>query len=153
MTTHEISPKQVRALLFLLVLVPFIPLVLMMRFLTDAVEGESDAARERFANATQHTLVSATAALEKRLATRTTPADPEELRRICHEVFDRTIEISVRDANGRVVAGPARPAGKLVAQTSIKHLDTAWPVGRGWWMTACCGRRCGINSRSTRGRR
>ena len=113
MTIHEISPKQLRALLFLLVLVPFIPLVLMLRFMADALEGESDAARERFGGATQRTLDSTAVSLEKRLATQTTPAKPEDLRRFCREVFDRTVDISIHDAAGHVVAGsaPVRLAG------------------------------------------
>ena len=126
MTIREISPKQLRALLLLLVLVPFIPLVLMLRFMADALESEGDATRERFSSNAQRTLTSATLSLDRSLAAQTTPAQPEELRRLCLEVFDRTVDISIHDAAGQVVAGPARPPGRLVAQSSIKHLDKMW---------------------------
>src|ERR1700722_1150238 len=99
MTLHEITPKQLRALLLLLVLVPFIPMVLMLRFMADAIEGESDAARERFAAVTQRTLSSAAALQEKHLASQAKPVAPEELRRLGREIFDRTIEICIRDSN------------------------------------------------------
>jgi signal transduction histidine kinase len=128
MTIHEISPKQLRTLLLLLVLVPFIPMVLMLRFMADALDGENDAARERFANATQRTLASAAVSQEKRLASQTTPLQPEELLRIGRELFDGTVEISIRDANGQSAAGPPRPAGRLIAEAPIKHLGMTWSV-------------------------
>jgi signal transduction histidine kinase len=128
MTIHEISPKQLRALLFLLVLVPFIPMALMLRFMADALEGESDAARERFANTAQRALASATTVEDKRLATQATPVKPEELLHVFRDVFDQTIDLSIRDGSGQVVAGAARPTGRLVAQAQIKHLATTWSV-------------------------
>ncbi|HEY3902037.1 MAG TPA: ATP-binding protein [Chthoniobacter sp.] len=128
MTIHEISPKQLRALLFLLVLVPFIPMALMLRFMADALEGESDAARERFANTAQRALASAVAVEEKQLASQTAPVKPEELLRVYRELFDKTVELTIRDGKGRVVGGAARPAGRLVAQTQIRHLGTNWLV-------------------------
>jgi len=126
MTINEISPKQLRALLLLLVLVPFIPLVLMLRFMADALESEGDATRERFSSNAQRTLTASTLSLDKHLATQTTPVQPEELRRVCLEVFDRTVDISIHDTAGRVVAGPPRPPGRLVAQSGIKYLDNMW---------------------------
>jgi len=128
MTIHEISPKQLRTLLLLLVLVPFIPMVLMLRFMADALDGESNAARERFASAAQRTLASAAASQEKRLAGQPTPVQAQELLHICRELFDRTVEISVHDANGRLAAGFLPPAGSLIAEAPIKQQGTAWWV-------------------------
>src|SRR4051812_24660852 len=136
MTLHEISPKQLRALLVLLVLVPFIPLVLMLRFMTDALEGERDAARERFSSNAQRTISSATASFDKHLAGRTDPVEPEELRRLCLDLFDRSVDVTIRDSSGQLVAGNSASAGRLVAQTSIKHLGVVWvaPGGAGGGM-------------------
>ncbi|MEI9893594.1 MAG: HAMP domain-containing sensor histidine kinase [Chthoniobacter sp.] len=131
MSIHEISPKQLRTLLLLLVLVPFIPLVLMLRFMTDALEGERDAARERLGNNTQRTLSSATISVDKHLVARTNLAQPEELRRLCLEAFDRTIDISIHNLDGDLLAGRAHPPGKLMAQSSIKYLDQTWSA-RAW---------------------
>jgi len=131
MTIHEISPKQLRALLLLLVLVPFIPLVLMLRFMTDALEGERDAARERLSSDTQRTLSSVTISVEKHLTTFVGPVSPAEMRRLCLEAFDPTIDVSISDFSGGLVAGPAKPPGRLVAQSSIKYLDKPWTT-RAW---------------------
>lgn len=131
MTIHEISPKQLRALLLLLVLVPFIPLVLMLRFMTDALEGERDAARERLSSGAQRTLSSATFSIDRHLATLVGPVPPAEMRRLCLEAFDRTLDVSIFDSGGELVAGPANPSDHLVAQSSIKYLDKTWSA-RAW---------------------
>ena len=123
MTLHEIKPKQLRALLLLLVLVPFIPMVLMLRFMADALEGERDAALERALSANQRTLMSAGVSLEKHLATRPSPVPPDELRKFYRDLFDASVDVCIADANGRIVAGPSPPVGRLIAQTSTKHLD------------------------------
>lgn len=131
MTIHEISPKQLRALLVLLVLVPFIPLVLMLRFMTDALEGERDAARERFSSNAQRTLSTASVSFDKHLAGRTAPVQPEELRRLCLDLFDRTVDVTIRDSTGQLVAGRSASPGRLIAQTSIKHLGAMW-IAQAW---------------------
>jgi signal transduction histidine kinase len=126
MTIHEINPRQLRSLLLLLVLVPFIPLALMLRFMAGALEGELDAARERLASAAQRNLASAAAAQEKHLAAQSTPVPPEELRRVLRDVFDRTIDVTIRDAQGRLVGRMLPPTGRLVAETAIKLQGTTW---------------------------
>ncbi|HSI10587.1 MAG TPA: histidine kinase dimerization/phospho-acceptor domain-containing protein, partial [Chthoniobacter sp.] len=131
MTIHEISPKQLRALLVLLVLVPFIPLVLMLRFMTDALDGERDAARERFSSNAQRTISSAAVSFDKHLAGRTDPVQPEELRHLCLDLFDRTVDVTIRDSSGQLVAGNSASPGRLVAQTSIKHLGVMW-IAEAW---------------------
>jgi signal transduction histidine kinase len=126
LTLHEIKPKQLRALLLLLVLVPFIPLVLMLRFMLDALEGERDAALERAASSYQQTLGSATGSLEKHLASKAGGPLPEEVRKFYRGIFDREIDIAIADTAGRIVAGPEKPAGRLMAQTALKHSDLPW---------------------------
>ena len=125
-TLHEIKPKQLRALLLLLVLVPFIPMVLMLRFMLDALEGERDAALERAASSYQQTLVNAGPSLAKHLASKVGGQQPEDARRFYRGLFDREIEVAIADANGLIVAGPASPKGKLVAQAQLRHLDLPW---------------------------
>jgi signal transduction histidine kinase len=126
MTIREISPRQLRALLLLLVVVPFIPMVLMLRFMADALEGENDAARERFSNDAQRTLSILSASMERRLAARNGPVSPEELRHVCLDVFDRTVDVTVYNAEGRVAAGPVASTGRLVAQSPIKFGNETW---------------------------
>src|SRR5882757_715466 len=112
MTLHEITPKQLRALLLLLVLVPFIPMVLMLRFMVDALEGERDAAMERAATVYQQTLVNAGPSLAKHLAAKAGERQPEEARAFYRELFDREIEVAIAGAGGRIEAGPAQPPGR-----------------------------------------
>ena len=126
MTLHEIKPKQLRALLFLLVLVPFIPTVLMLRFMLDALAGERDAAMERAAGVYQQTLVNAGPSLTKHLASKAGAQKPEDARSFYRGLFDREIEVAIANASGGIVAGPAAPPGKLVAQAQFRHLDLPW---------------------------
>ncbi len=126
MTPHEIKPKQLRALLLLLVLVPFIPMVLMLRFMTDALHGERDAAMERAANVYRETLGSADASLAKHLAARAAPPKSEDVRAFYRTLFDREIEVAIRDDSGKIVAGPASPPGRLIAQAWLKVAPPAW---------------------------
>ena len=133
MTLHVINPKQLRALLLLLVLVPFIPMVLMLRFMTDALNGEKDAAWERLVGINQRALLSAVATHEKHLSSQMTPPSADEMRRFFREVFEPNIEICVRDTAGRIAAGPANPGGKRITQTKIQHRDGLWTVQL--WLT------------------
>lgn len=126
MILHEIKPKQLRALLLLLVLVPFIPMVLMLRFMLDALAGEREAALERAAGVYQQTLVNAGPSLTKHLANKGGGSQPEDARKFFRGLFDREIEIAIFDSGGRVVAGPASPPGKSVARAPLRHLDLPW---------------------------
>ena len=128
MTLHEIKPKQLRALLLLLVLVPFIPMVLMLRFMLDALAGERDAAMERAASVYQQTLANAGPSLAKHLAIKAGGPQPEDARKFYRGLFDREIEVTINDGSGRIVAGPAAPPGRPVAQAQLRHLDLPWQV-------------------------
>ena len=123
---HEIKPKQLRALLLLLVLVPFIPMVLMLRFMLDALEGERDAALERAAGTYQQTLVNAGPSLAKHLASKAGGQQAEDVRKFFRGLFDREIEVAIADAGGVIVAGPTAPPGRPVAQVQLRHLDLPW---------------------------
>ncbi len=127
-TLHEIKPKQLRALLLLLVLVPFIPMVLMLRFMLDALAGSREAAMERASSVYQHTLVNAGPSLTKHLASRGGERQPEDARNFYRGLFDREIEITLTDGSGRIVAGPAAPPGRPVARAQLRHLDLPWQV-------------------------
>ena len=128
MTIHQIKPKQLHALLLLLVLVPFIPMVLMLRFMLDALAGERDAAVERAAGVYQQTLVNAAPSLAKHLAIGGGGPQPEDVRRFYRGLFDREIEIAITDGHGRILAGPAALPGRIVARAPLRHLDLPWQV-------------------------
>jgi signal transduction histidine kinase len=128
LTLHEFKPKQLRALILLLVLVPFIPMVLMLRFMLDALEGERDAALERAAGVYQQTLVNAGPSLAKHLADKTGTQQAEDARKFYRELFDREIEVAIAGDHGQIVAGPATAPGRVVAQAQLRHLDLPWQV-------------------------
>jgi len=153
MTLHEITPKQLRALLLLLVLVPFIPMVLMLRFMTDALQSERDAAWERIVTTNHRALLNAAATLQKRVAAQaaspaqtappaqsasttqtaptappvpSTPTEPEDLRRYFKEVFEPTIDVAIVDAAGHTVARPKVSGGRLITQTRFERTGEMW---------------------------
>ncbi|MCE9611934.1 MAG: HAMP domain-containing histidine kinase [Chthoniobacter sp.] len=127
-TLHEFKPKQLRALLLLLVLVPFIPMVLMLRFMLDALSGEREAALERAASVYQQTVVNAGPSLAKHLASKGGAAHPEDARKFFRALFDGEIEIAIADGGGQIVAGVVPVPGKLVARAPLRHLDLPWQV-------------------------
>ena len=74
----------------------------------------------------QQTLVNAGPSLAKHLASKAGGQQPEDARKFYRGLFDREIDVAIADAGGLIVAGPAAPKGKLVAQATLKHLDLPW---------------------------
>lgn len=129
MTVHEIKPKQLRALLLLLVLVPFIPLVLMLRFMLEALDNGRDVAFERAATVYQHALFNATNSLERQMAESATPFPEKKIRDFYKGVF--TPEIAVFLIDRRIDVNrklPVPPPGRVVAQISLRHPQHPWQV-------------------------
>src|SRR4051812_2351002 len=87
MGIHEIKPKQLRALLLLLVLVPFIPLVLMLRFMVDALDSARTVAVERTSSVYQQALFNAQGSLEKHLVARPKPPRAEDVFGFYRDLF------------------------------------------------------------------
>ncbi|HEX8295018.1 MAG TPA: HAMP domain-containing sensor histidine kinase [Chthoniobacteraceae bacterium] len=128
MTVHEIKPKQMRALLLLLVLVPFIPLVLMMRFMVDALESSKAAAIERNSASYQQTLFSAQQSLSKHLATRPKPVRAEDVRDFYRDIFPKEVAVWVTENSGKRLLKDSKPGGRLVAQAPLKQFEQPWQV-------------------------
>src|SRR5215213_7123213 len=128
MSVHEIKPKQLRALLLLLVLVPFIPLVLVLRFMVDALESEKIVALERTAKVYQQALSNAQNSLEKHLAESGTSADAESVRAFFRDLFAEEIAVWLIENSGQPLGSEPKPYGPLVAQTSLKSVGKPWQV-------------------------
>lgn len=114
MHTHEIRPKQLRALLLLLVLVPLIPMTLMVRFMMDALKGERLTAVERTQERYTQWLEKAVNAAP---VTEGTPA--QRATRLYTTLYGRKepdLSIRIVDGAGRWVAGEQSPWGKPIAQ-------------------------------------
>lgn len=128
MTPHEIRPSQVRALLWLLVLVPLIPTVLMVRFMIVTVNDERTAAFDRLSALYQQTLTKATTTLARSTARQRTPISARETRQYYQDLFDRDVLLRLIDSEGRIVSGSSIITGAPVAQASLRELGVAWSV-------------------------
>src|SRR4029453_373044 len=105
MSAHEIKPKQLRALLLLLVLVPLIPPVLMVGFVLDALKSERAASFERNSGLLQETLLKAETSLGRHLANHFEPATPESVHAFYRKLFDAGVQVAVVEQNGGLLAG------------------------------------------------
>jgi signal transduction histidine kinase len=114
MTAHEIRPKQLRALLLLLVLVPLIPIALMARFLSDALKGDRVEAVERAQQFQAELLASA---LRSAPAFEGTP-DARAIQLYAHirEIAEPFVAIRIVDGAGRTLIGEESPKGQPLAQ-------------------------------------
>ena len=116
MNAHEIQPKQLRALLLLLVLVPLIPTALMVRFMVDAFKGERMDAIER---TQQFNTQSLDTALRTMPATTGTPAERvAALLTHVREFTEPNVSIRIVDGAGLRLAGEGSPWGQPLAQGS-----------------------------------
>jgi len=108
MRTPELKPAQIRALLFLLVLVPLIPGVLMLRLMFTAIATEKALEHERTADLYRQALRIARTSLTAHLeATRPTP---EAVPRVAQEFYQRAFgdEVMVAVERGDEARSGAR---------------------------------------------
>lgn len=123
MTAHEIRPKQLRALLLLLVLVPLIPAALMIRFMLETIRVEQLTAMDRLQQLHSETL---------RTVLRSTPSTPQSeseraagIVEAVEKLGDRSITARVVNSTGQIVAGTHDPWGQPIAQSSTPLLPGA----------------------------
>ncbi|MEA3213444.1 MAG: two-component system, OmpR family, phosphate regulon sensor histidine kinase PhoR [Chthoniobacter sp.] len=128
MHVHEIKPKQMRALLLLLVLVPFIPLVLMLRFMVDALDSARSAALERTSSIYQQALFNAQNSLEKFLAGKPKPPRVEDVDAFYRDLFAQDIAVWISENSGKELTKEAKPTGRVVARASLKTIGRPWQV-------------------------
>ena len=114
MTAHEIRPKQLRALLLLLVLVPLIPIALMVRFMSDALNGDRLDVILRTQQFQAELLASA---LRSAPSLEGTPAErAARLHTHITEFAEPIVSTRIVDGAGRTLAGEDSPKGQLLAQ-------------------------------------
>ena len=114
MTAHEIRPKQLRALLLLLVLVPLIPIALMARFMSDALKGDRVEAIEHLQQFQTELLAGA---LRNPPQAEGIPAErAARLHAHIREFAEPAVAIRIVDGTGRLLAGDEMQKGQLLAQ-------------------------------------
>lgn len=124
MTAHEIRPKQLRALLLLLVLVPLIPAAMMIRFMLDTIHVEQLAALDRLQQLHGETL---------RTAVRNTEVNPgqsvetraQNLFQAIDALAGASVTARIIDVSGTLIAGTPEPWGQIIAQTTTPALPDA----------------------------
>lgn len=126
--SSEIRPSQLRALLWLLVVVPLIPTGLMLRFMVDTLRVERAASLERLSGIYQQTLDNAEAGFSRHLATLGAPPKPHEAHRYFRALLDRDVVLRIVDSNGQALSGANVRSLDPVAQKSLKQLGLPWTV-------------------------
>lgn len=128
---HELSQRQLRAMLLLLVLLPLSPTVLMFRFMVEAVRTEHAEAEERLGDIYRQALATATGSLENHLKGRASaqPVRAAEIFDFYRRALDRAVRIRITGMDGRVLAGDAGNASESIAEASLGEM---LPGARVW---------------------
>ncbi len=135
MALHAISPKQIRALLLLLVCVPLIPTILLVRLMVDAVQTARDtslaqAGTALTAVAYQQQLTRTVAGLAQQ---RGGPAPTAEaLHRDIQQVFGQEVAVQISDERGHALQGSQPPRALPIAQSPLGTLGLPWSVQLYW---------------------
>ena len=123
MSSHEIRPTQLRALLLLLVIVPLIPAALMARFMSDVLSRERLLAFERV----QQLYADALPPILRNTPTGdgTTAEQAAAILAQFEKVIDLNVTTRIVDADAKLIAGVPSPWGQLVAQADVPGLPGA----------------------------
>lgn len=124
----EYRPSQIRALLWLLVLVPLIPVGLMVRFMADTLAAERTASLERLGSIYQQTLNNAWPGFERQMVAPGHTPSAKDVHRYFRTLLDSDVVLRVVDSNGRALTGANILARDPVAQKSLKPAGLPWTV-------------------------
>ncbi len=123
MTPHEIKPRQLRALLLLLFLVPLIPAAVMVRFMFDTLKAERLSALDRAREYHTQTLAELF-----RVAKPPGKTDDERAANLLAE-WQRSADPGARarivDGSGRILAGASEVWDRPVASVSVPGFSNA----------------------------
>jgi signal transduction histidine kinase len=121
---HELSPRQLRALLLLLIILPLSPTVLMFRFMQETVRNDNTAAEERLADVYRQELVFAVGSLRNHFGAHDggQAVKPEALFEDARREFDPGVRVRIVDAHGRRLAGDAPEGLEPIAEAAMGPL-------------------------------
>ncbi len=123
MSSNEIRPKQLRALLLLLFIVPLIPTALMARFMFDALNNERLQAFERIQLLYTDSLPPMLRYIPSSEGT-TTENAREILSRV-EKTSENIVTARVVDADAKLIAGETNPWGQIIAQAAAPGIRGA----------------------------
>ncbi len=118
---HELSVRQLRALLLLLIILPLSPTVLMFRFMVETVRSQEAAGEERLSDIYRQELGAATGLLKNRYLAHgpERTVSPQELCDYYRHEFGTEVRIRIAAADGRTLAGDARDPREPLAEGPI----------------------------------
>ena len=123
MSSHEIRPKQLRALLLLLFIVPFIPTALMARFMSDALKSERLLALDRTQQLYSDALTPMLRFTPK--SDETNSGRAREILEHLEKTSDHKVTIRIVDADGKLITGEPAPWGQVLAQAAAPGIEGA----------------------------
>lgn len=112
MTSDEIRPKQLRALLLLLFLVPLIPTAIMARFMADALKSERSVVLESLEKNYSSALTAALSAADD--------TDANALLAGLRGLLDPAVTVRITDQNERLIAGEPNPWGTPLSRSQVR---------------------------------
>jgi signal transduction histidine kinase len=118
---HELTPRQLRALLLLLLILPLSPTVLMFRFMVEAVRDEQAVAEDRVGDIYRQALATATDSLKNHFPNlgAAQAVNPQTLFQYYRRDLDPGVRIRIKAANGQKLAGDAPDSAPLIAEESL----------------------------------
>jgi signal transduction histidine kinase len=128
---QEIRPSQLRALLWLIVLVPLIPTGLMLRFMLETVQMERAAAFDRLSAIYQQTLDKAEPNFRRNLDTlraRGEPPTPRSAHKYFRDLLDRDVVVRVVDEKMTPLTGMTVSGSEPVAEITLNGTPGPWAV-------------------------
>jgi signal transduction histidine kinase len=123
----ELTARQVRALILLLVLVPLVPTTLLFRLMINTVRVEQAAAREQMRD---HALRTARTALKPPLPSAALSMRERAARLLdfYDRTFDKDVAVRIVDAGGRPIAGAAASPEEPIAEITLDAEAGGWRV-------------------------
>jgi len=118
---YELSPRQLRALLFLLVLLPLSPTVWMFRFMSEAIRSEHAEDDQRLGDVYRQALATATGLLKNHFAVRGQGerVKADAVLDFYRLALDPAVQIRIVGVNGAVLAGSAPDATRPIAENAV----------------------------------
>lgn len=118
---HELSQRQLRALLLLLVLLPLTPTVVMFRFMVEAVRNEYGVAEERLGDIYRQALATATRSLGRhfRISDAGGRVKAGELLEYYRRELDLGVQVEIVGEDGSVMAGAIPRDAQPIAEETV----------------------------------
>jgi len=126
----ELTSRQVRALILLLILAPLVPTTLLRRLIVSTVQTEQTAAQDRELDLYDQALRAAGLSLKAHVSPTVLSAAelPERVIEYYGRTFDKDTQVRLLDAAGRPIAGAIHSARSSAAEATLGPEFGGWRV-------------------------